>query len=396
MSLDLPLREPVLQFTLLVLIAFAARRLFESLHVPGLVGLMLAGMFLGPGGAHVLPFGDVIELLGEVGLVYIMFQAGMEIDLEIVRRRRRETISFGLLAFGCSLIPAVAAAMTLLDYGFAAALMLGTLLSSHTLVAYPLVARLKLLHHPPVVTAVGGTLITDTLALILLVIVLQTAGQGGDHGTGPWWVALILLALLAAAALSLIPRYGSRFLSRDLLRAERALAVLAVVLVLASAADMIGTEKILGAFIAGVSLNRPLKENPELLEHLEFAGRMLFIPFFFIETGMRLELAVFADASRWWLAALLLLLVVMGKSLGSWLTGGLFGFSRWSRVLMTGLTIPQAAATLAVTISARRAGLFEQDVVDAVIVLIFITCLAGPLLTRFSGQRVLRAQETRE
>lgn len=394
MPLDLPLRDPVLQFTLLVTVALVGRRLAESLHLPGLIGLILAGMLIGPGGIHVLPEGDVIELLGAVGLVYMIFQAGMEVDLEIVRRRSRETVTFGLLVFACSLLPAIAAGVWLLDLDWPAAVMLGTLLSSHTLVAYPLVARLKLYDHPPVVTAVGGTIITDTLALVLLVFVLQLSPGGGGDVPGPWWVPLLLLAILAAASLVLLPRYGARFLSRDLFRAERALFVLAAVLLIASSAELIGTEKILGAFIAGLALNRPLKENPELLEHLEFAGRMLFIPFFFVETGMRLELEVFAGHARtWMLAGLLLLFVMVGKTLGAWITGSIFGFSVRSRVIMLGLTIPQAAATLAVTVSASRAGLFDDELVDAVIILIFVTCLAGPLITRFSGRRIARAAD---
>jgi Kef-type K+ transport system membrane component KefB len=250
---------------------------------------------------------------------------------------------------------------------------------------------MRLLQRRAVVTAIGGTLITDTLALVVLVVVLQLAANNGTADPGPWWLPIGLLAVLAATSWRLVPWGSSRFLARrNLRRAEKALFVLATVLLLSSVAQVIGTEKILGAFLAGLCLNRLLKEQqPELLEHLEFVGRMLFIPFFFLETGMRLELEVFTGAPTiWGLAALLLLLVLAGKAAASWLTGHLYAYSRASRALMIGLTTPQAAATLAVTVSASQAGLFGEEVVDAVILVIFITCLLGPLLTRFSGNRL--------
>lgn len=389
MQLEMPLHDPVLQFTVLVLTALLARLLIQRVHVPGLIGLLLAGMLLGPGGIHLLPRGEIIELLGSVGLVYIMFQAGLEIDLDIVARRQRETLSFGMLTFFCSLLPAVAAGIWLLGYRWDAALMLGTLLSSHTLVAYPIVARLDLLDRPAVVTAIGGTLITDTLALILLVTVLQLAAEHDPLGLGIWWLPLALLAALTAISLWAVPHVSRRFLAHpELRRAERALFALAVVMLLASVVEVIGAEKILGAFLAGICLNQPLKESEELLEHLEFAGRMLFIPFFFIETGMRLDLQVFSQGGTWLLAMLLVFLVLVGKTAGAWLTGYLFGFSRRSRLLMIGLTVPQAAATLAVTVSARRVDIFDEQTVDAVIILIFVTCMAGPLLVRLTGRQL--------
>jgi Kef-type K+ transport system membrane component KefB len=385
-----PIDDPILQFTALVTISLVMQLLFERFHLPGIVGLLLAGMLLGPGALHVLPRGDVMDLLGAVGLVYLMFMAGVEIDLGVFRTHYRETAVFGSLAFSLSLVPAVIGGF-LIGFDWTAAILLGALLSSHTLLAYPIVASLRLTHRHSIVTTIGGTLLTDTLALLLLALVIAEP-DGGMLGRV---MPLLLLALMAGGSLWLVPLVGRHVLERFATqRATRALFALVVLLLLASLAEVIGTHEILGAFLAGVCLNRTMGRRPELLEHFDFVGRMLFIPFFFISTGMLLDLNVFrGDLTVWWLAAMLLAVVLVGKASASWLSGGLYGYSRLDRLMMMSLTIPQAAATLAVAIVARQAGLFPDAVVDAVIVLIFVTCLLGPVLTRLIGKRLQQREE---
>jgi Kef-type K+ transport system membrane component KefB len=388
--------NPLLQFTVLVVLALLMKVTVERLHLPGLIGLLVMGMFLGPDGFGILPREPLVSFLGDIGLIYVMFLAGVEIDLDIVRDHRAETLLFGLAAFALSLLPAVAAGL-FLGFELPAAFLLGALISSHTLISYPVIERLKIMHRKAVVTAIGGTLITDTLALVLLAIVIQRAG--GERGTLielHWIVSLALLALLAVASWFLIPRISRLvFDAQRLATAEKALFALVVLLVLAALAKLIGTEHILGAFLAGICLNAVLRKRDELREHVEFAGRMLFIPFFFISTGMLLELDVFRGSPGvWLLAALLLFLVVVGKSLASWLTGAIYGYSTAERFTMVGLTIPQAAATLAVTVTAAEAGLFPGQVIDAVIIVIFFSCLAGPVLTSVAGEHVRKSQRS--
>jgi Kef-type K+ transport system membrane component KefB len=387
MELTLPVTDGILQFTILVAAALAVQLTVERLHLPGIVGLLVIGMLIGPGGAGVLPREPVVALLGSVGLVYIMFLAGLEIDLDVVRRHRGEVVLFGVLAFTLSLAPAVGVGLAA-GMGVGGALLLGAALSSHTLVAYPLVERYGLVHRRPIVAAIGGTLLTDTLALVLLAVTIQTVGS--DGGPLGWILPLAGLAALAAGALSVVPRVARRFFaSEGADRAEKALFVLAVLMVLSAAAELIRTEDILGAFIAGVALNRAVREREELHEHLAFVGRMLFIPFFFVETGMRLELEVFTGRGETWLLAGVLLLVVLaGKGAATWIAGARYGYSGADRTAMVGLTVPQAAATLAVTVTAAERGVMGGEVVDAVIVVIFVTCLAGPLLVRSAARRL--------
>ena len=384
------IQDVILQFTVLLTAALLVRLTIERLHLPGLVGLILLGMLIGPGGAALLPDEPVVELLGEVGLIFLMFLAGVEIDLNIFRRHRRETVLFGLMAFGFSLVPAVAAGLAL-GYSLTAAVLLGTLLASHTLIAYPVIEQLGLLHRRSVVIGIGGTLVTDTLALLVLAVAIQAAGHNPEQGGGwQWLVPLGALAVLTAGSIWLLPRISRAFFRRSWITpAEKGLYVFVVILLLAMATELIGTEAILGAFLAGVCLNRALAARRELREHVEFAGRLLFIPFFFVSTGMRLELQVFMGEARvWLLAGLLLGLVLLGKATAAWAIGARYGYCRADRVLLIGLTIPQAAATLAVTLTARQAQLFGEDMVDAVILLIFATCLAGPLLAGYVGKQL--------
>lgn len=406
MPFELPISEPLLQLALLLAVVLLVQVALERVFVPGLLGLLLVGMLLGPDGAGVLPREPVVELFGRIGLIYIMFTAGLEIDLDTVAEHKGETLGFGVLAFGASLLAGAGLGMAL-GYDWPAALLLGTLLSSHTLVAYPILKRKGLLGKRPAVAAIGGTVLTDTLALIGLVLLMQTAGgdgSGGDgagghgagaHGAGdgPWWQPLALLAGLALAAITLLPRLARATFARDWVTpAEKALFALLALVVLAAAAELIGTEEILGGFIAGLSLNRVLAERPQTRKHVEFVGRMLFIPVFFVSTGMLLELSVFGNWSVWGTALMLCAVVVVGKSTAAWVIGARYGYSRDGRLLMVGLTLPQAAATLAITVAGNEAGLLDDAVVDAVIVVILLTCAAGPLLTGWTGSR-LRAHE---
>lgn len=392
-DVSLPLEDALLQFTLVLLVVLLVQRVFHRVPVPGLIGLLVVGMLIGPGGAQILPAEPVIDLLGSIGLLFIMFLAGLEIDLETVRNHKRESALFGTLCLVLSFLPVFGAGLVFgLDWP--GAVLLAAALASHTLISYPIIQRMGLVDHRPIVAAVGGTLLTDTAALVVLVVVLQLSGTGG--GVLGWAGPIVLLAVLAAAALLGLPRLARAiFADPEASLAENALFVVAVLLALSTLAELIGTKDILGAFIAGIALNLSLKRRKVLFEHLIFAGRMLFIPFFFIQTGMKLELAVFGQIWPWVMAGVLVLAVFAGKGAAAWITGHRFGYSRTDRWAMTGMTLPQAAATLAVTITAEGAGLIDETVVDAVILVIFITCLSGALLTRATAVR-LRKHHDRE
>jgi Kef-type K+ transport system membrane component KefB len=348
---------------------------------------------LGRGGFHLLAEEPVIELLGSIGLLYIMFVAGLEIDLTTVRNHKAEAATFGGLGFVLT-FPLAAAVGLLAGLEVPGALLLGAALSSHTLVSYPQVNKAGLARYRPIVSVTGGTLLTDTAALILLVLITRLGGDGGWLGA---LVPLGLLVLLAALALLAIPRFAEALLGSSTYGLpEKALFSLAVLLVLAAVADLIGTEEILGAFLAGLCLNRALEKRENLRQHVEFVGRMLFVPFFYVQTGMQLELEVFAGNSFVWImGAGLIMAVLVGKSAAAWMTGHRFGYSRADRAAMAGLSYPQAAATLAIVVTGQQMGLMSQEAADAVILVIFVTCLAGPLLVSAAVGRIQDQREAR-
>lgn len=390
--MDLPLTDPVLQFTILLVAALVVELTLERVQLPGMLGLLLLGVVLGPGLGNVVAREPMPDFLGHVGLVYLMFMAGLEIELGMARERLRETVTLGVLAFGITFAATFAAGLWL-GYEVPAALLLGALIASHTLLAYPILERLDLLHRVAVVTTIGGTLLTDTLALVLLAVTLSAAGgadgSGGSGGGLGWAGALATLAVLVVVTLRWLPPMSRRLFDRwAFTRTEKALFALVALLLLSSATELIGTDYVLGAFLAGVALNRPLGERPELREHVEFAGRMLFIPFFFVYTGMLFEVHRVGSREVLLLSGLLLGILFAGKAAAAWATGAIFGYSGRDRLLITGLTLPQAAATLAVAITASEAGILEAHVVDAAVLVIFVTCLAGPLLTSFVGRRL--------
>jgi Kef-type K+ transport system membrane component KefB len=354
----MPIEDQILQFTVLIVAIVAVQLAFRRLHAPALVGLLMVGMIIGPGGMHVVPKEPVVELLGSIGLLYIMFLAGLEIDLDTVGQHKWEAVSFGSAAAVLSFVPAFAVGL-LLGLEWAGAALLAAALSSHTLISYPIVEAMGLLRRRSMVAAVGGTLLTDTASLIVLVVVVQVSGaQGGVLG---WAGPLLALAAVAAGSILLVPRFSHYVLEVSKASpAERALYAITILMVLSALADRIGTEDILGAFLAGICLNRSVKGRVELLERIVFSGRMLFIPFFFIHTGMELEMEVFGHGRVWLIALGLTAVILLGKAAASWFSGYLFGYSPIERVAMTGLTIPQAAATLAVTTTAWEAGLMGQ------------------------------------
>jgi Kef-type K+ transport system membrane component KefB len=382
---DLPIEDVISQFTLVVAAALVVQLAFERTRVPGLIGLILLGMAIGPGGAAILPEEPVVELFGAIGLLYIMFIAGVEIDLDQIRQHKSEAGLYGLLAFALTFAPAFSVAF-LFGLQVWGALLLAAALSSHTLVAYPMVSRLGLAGRRPIVAATGGTLLTDTASLLVLVVVVRAAG---GEGAWAWLVPVGALVILAAAALVIVPRTARMVLSSDTnTLAEKALFLLAILLGLSVAADLIGTEDILGAFLAGVCLNRALHRREELKQHIEFVGRMLFLPFFFVETGMRLRLEALQDSGTWLMAGALVAVVVVTKGLAAGIATRLFGYAPIEGVAVASLSFPQAAATLAVVVIGMEMDLVDSGTADAIIIVIFVTCLLGPLLTQFAATRM--------
>jgi len=295
MPFSLPITDPVLIVALAMLLFLTAPLLFERLRVPGIIGLIVAGAVVGPHGLGLLARDPTIVLLGTVGLLYLVFLAGLELDLHRFAEYRQRSIGFGLISFSLPMLLSVLV-MPLLGFGWAAAILMGSIIGSHTLLAYPIASRLGLLKNAAVTTVVGGTLVTDTLALAVLAVV---AGSLDGEITVGFFVRLFgILGLYVALVVLGVPRLGRWFFRNTPGQAPAEFVFLMVVLFASAAlADLAGAQPIIGAFLAGLTLNRLIPNQGPLMNRVRFVGNALFIPFFLISVGMLVDARVLAGSA---------------------------------------------------------------------------------------------------
>ncbi|MBU6429332.1 MAG: cation:proton antiporter, partial [Cyanobacteria bacterium REEB65] len=282
------------------------------------------------------------------------------------------------------------------DMSWPAALLLGAVFASHTLIAYPVTAQLGISKSLPVTMAVGGTILTDALALGILTIVADVTH--GQVGISHWLRLGLGLVAYVGLVHAMVPRLARAFFRNVGSRRDvELLFVLSILFAVAALAKVAGLEPIIGAFMAGLACNRFLPEHGPLLGRLRLVGNALFIPFFLLATGMLLNFrATIGDPAVWALAGTLLVAVVVAKFLACWLCGASFGHDHMERSVMFGLTLPQAAATLAATTVGMRLGLFDARLVNAILLLIMATCLFGPILVERAGRVIASRSETRD
>jgi Kef-type K+ transport system membrane component KefB/mannitol/fructose-specific phosphotransferase system IIA component (Ntr-type)/nucleotide-binding universal stress UspA family protein len=391
MPVTLPITDPVLIVAIAMAIFLVAPFLFERMRVPGIIGVIVAGAVIGPTGLGVLARDATIVLLGTVGILYLVFLAGLELDLHRFVRFRRRSIVFGLISFSIPMTLGTLV-MPLLGFDWAAAILIGSIIGSHTLLAYPIVSRLGLVKNAAVTTVVGGTLVTDTLALGVLAVVAGSIG--GAISVGFFLQLFGVLGLYVAAVLVGVPRLGRWFFRNAAGNASAEFIFLLTVLFGAAwLAEVAGAQPIIGAFLAGLTLNRLIPNESPLMNRVRFVGNAIFIPFFLLSVGMLVDPRVLVESfDVWIIAGALIAMVSVGKYAGAWATERIFGYTREERVVMFGLSVPQAAATLAVTFVGLEIGLFGETVVNAVIVMILVTGLLGPSLVERFG-RALALQE---
>ena len=392
MPTTLPITDPVLIFALAMGIFLLAPVVFERLRIPGIIGLIVFGAIVGPNTLNVLERDFTFELLGQVGLLYLLFLAGLELDLNRFNEYRRRSVIFGLLSFGFPMALSVAV-MPLLGFGIAASLLIGAIIGSHTLLAYPVVSRLGIVKNPAMVTVIGGTLVTDTLALTVLAIV-----TGALQGvlTPFFWIQLFgVLAAYVTVVLVAVPRIGRWFFRSVPSQAPAEFIFLMVVLFgTAWAAGVAGAEPIIGAFLAGLTLNKLIPLNSPLMTRVRFVGNALFIPFFLLSVGMLLDPRVMVESAEVWIiAGTLTALVHLGKFGGAWVSKKMFGYTRHEALAMFGLSSPQAAATLAVTFVGLEIGVFGETVLNGVIIMILATVFVGPALVERFGREIALQEE---
>ncbi len=359
----------------------------ERFRLPGLVGIVLGGMLVGPFVLDWLTREGVVESLGELGLLFLMFLAGLELDLDEFQRNRKPALTFGALTFT---LPFVLGLLLVLPfgYGLATAALYGSLWASHTLIAYPIVQDRKLTRHRAVGMASGGTVITDTLALFVLAVVVGSV-ESDDRSSVilvKLLLGLVVLVFYCAFVLPRIGRWSLAHLGHG--RVPTFLFLLAALTSAALVADRMGLEGIVGAFFAGLALNRLVSSRAEDKEHFEFIGAALLVPFFLLSTGMLLDPRQFTELTVLALAGASLVIVLVGKATAAYVSGRRSGFGSSEIKLVFGLTVAQAAATLAAVTIGTEAGIFDENLLSATLVVVLATVIVSSIVTRIATREL--------
>lgn len=376
------------EFMVLFLIVLAGSILIERFRLPGIIGLLVGGYAIGPHGLGIIAAGNTtVPDVGQLGLLYLMFVAGLELDLSLIQIHRRSVAIFSALTFSVPMIFGTAVGF-LLDWSVPASLLLGSLLASHTLLTYPIIRRAGLTASPAAATAVGATVVTDTLALIVLAAVAGT--ETGTGSGGEIMIQLVIgLALLAVSTLWLMPRLARLTMRRlGTERSVRYLIAITAFLVAATLSEVFGIEGIVGAFFAGLALNRLVPNGGPLMDRVEFVGSAVFIPIFMVSVGLILNPAVMTEPTTLGLALLLILACMGGKAIAARVTVPLLGFTRDESWMIFSMTSPQAAATLAAVMVGLNIGLFGESVVNASLVVILVSVILSTFVAERSVKRI--------
>jgi Kef-type K+ transport system membrane component KefB len=385
---------PLARFAILLLGVMFIRTFAPRARLPECVGYILLGVLVGPHLLGVVPrHAEVAEFFAELGKLLLMFFVGLEIDLRQFSEERRRAAVFGIATFALPLLAGIGVAQ-LAGYGIVPALLIGSLIASHTLIAFPAVTRAGQASRPAVIVTVGATMLTDMLALLVL------AGCLATHRTGFSPAALLVQVVeLAAFAVLLLAVAGplARHAIGRLGGSDEAAFALLLVIVSAAAiaAEAIELEGIIGAFLAGIAVNQAVKRT-RVKEKLEFLGNSFFIPAFFIVTGFLVDVRLLATSlsTDLPLVAAIVIALVASKLAASELAGRMFGFDATDRLLMGSLTLPQVAATLAAALvgyealNAAGERLIDGRILNAVLVLVVVTAALGPILTDFAIRRM--------
>jgi Kef-type K+ transport system membrane component KefB len=396
----------VLQFSLILFIILFAPLLLNRLKIPSLISLIIAGAVIGPHGFNLMLRDSSIILFGTVGLLYIMFLAGLEIDVDDFRKNSRNSILFGLYTFVISITLGILVGLFILDFSLFSSILIGSIFASHTLIVYPVISKLGVSTNKAVTIAIGGTIITDTLALLVLAVIAGISS--GELMTGFWIRLVIGMTLFSLIVLLLFPVIARWFFKHFDDNVLQYLFVLAVVFFGGFLAEAAGLEAIIGAFFSGLALNRLIPRTSPLMNRVKFVGNALFIPFFLIGVGMLIDIrALFKDYNTLKVAAVITMAATVAKYLSAWITQRVFGFSLDQRRLIFGLISAHAALALATvligyniitgyTLKGYPVRLLDESVLNGTILFILITCTLATIVGEKGAQNIAIADTVDE
>lgn len=390
---ELPLHNPVLIFSLVLLIILLAPILLKRLNIPGIIGLIISGVIIGPYGFNILEKNSAVDLFSTIGLLYIMFIAGLELDLNEFKAHKNKSLLFGFFTFVIPIAMGFPVCYYLLNYDFNASFLTASMFATHTLVAYPIVSKLGIAKNQAVAITVGGTILTDTAVLIILAVIMGKSQGGLDQS---FWIRLaISLAIFSAIIFLVIPKIAKWFFKK--LESEKHahyIFVLAVVFFAAFLAEVAGLEPIIGAFGAGLALNPLIPHSSALMNRIEFIGNALFIPFFLISVGMLVDVSVILSGPLAIIIALTLSMVaIFSKWVAALFTQLAFKFSSAQRQLIFGLSGAHAAATLAVILVGYQANILDENILNGTIILILITCVVASFAAEKASKKIALSEQ---
>lgn len=402
LNIHFPVTDPTWIFFLVLIIILFAPMILGRLRIPHIIGMILAGVVVGKYGFNILERDSSFELFGKVGLYYIMFLAGLEMDMDDFKKNRTKGLIFGMFTFLIPMGLGIWSSMSMLDYGFLTSVLLASMYASHTLIAYPIISRYGLSRQRTVSITIGGTAVTVVLALMVLAVI-GGMYKGEDVG-GLFWVLLVAkVVLLFGLIIFLMPRI-SRWLFRTYEDAVmQFIFVLAMVFLGGGLMELVGMEGILGAFLAGLVLNRFVPHVSPLMNRLEFVGNALFIPYFLIGVGMIIDVrCLFTEGEALKVAVVMTVVATFSKWLAAWITQKIYGMKKVEGSLIFGLSNAQAAATLAAVlighgiIMENGERLLNDDVLNGTVVMILFTCIISSVVTERAARKMVTQENLME
>lgn len=379
--------SPLLILTLVIGIIWFVPLVCRKIHVPSIVGFILAGIVIGPSVLNIVNEGPTIKILGSLGMLYIMFQSGSEIDINDFKQYKYRSLFFGLCTFLIPFALGIITSRFLLPYGWLSSLLLGAMYGSHTLMTYPIVSRYGVQKNVAVNITVGATMVAITLSLMVLAIVEGWSNAG--QTTMDYVIQIGILAVFLVSVLWLFPRFARMFFKRYRDPISEFMVVMLMLVGSALLADLAGLEGILGAFLCGVSLNRLLPNRSPLMHRITFMGNSIFVPLFLISVGLMIDIHAFW--SGWTTLTIALVMIatkLVGKSIAAWIAQFVFRFSKHERQLVFGLSHATAAGTLAIVTIAYQMGLLSSDVLNASVLMILVLCTTASFITEHAAKEL--------
>ena len=394
-----PITDPTMIFFVVLMIILFAPIIMSKLRIPHIIGMVLAGVVIGKYGLNILERDISFEIFGSVGLYYIMFLAGLEMDLESVRRKSRQFLIFGLLTCFVPLILTYVMSRTVLGYSHPASFLLGCIMASNTLIAYPIVSRYGLQRHPSVQLSVGSSMISLFLALVMIAALSTFLTATGESSILVFLTFLLKLIVFIAGSIWLIPRLARYFLRRYSDAVMQYIFVLAVMFLSAALSVAIGLEGIFGAFLSGLILNRYIPKVSPLMNRIEFIGNAVFIPYFLIGVGMLINVrTVFTSFEVLLVVCLIAFFGTFGKAVAAYFSSLLFRLPQRDGNMMFGMTSAHAAGAIAMVMVGMRLEiapgvyLANTDMINGVVMMILVTCIISTMMTEHASQQIVLTQ----